>query len=270
MAGKDQERFEDYLELDHYIEELRAGHVAHPPSGLTPTQASIYRMAALFRAASTEEDQPRRAFVAALQARLERDLLHPATTPRVPFPGRKPSRTSRNLRPAVSRRALVRGSATAAASLMVGAGLEATIERLTHPPVSGPVATTNRGSTPLVPAGEGSWLPVAKLVDLGENALRFATATIVGYIIRSDGKHGETSGVIAVSAACTHMGCIVQWHNADRKYHCPCHGGLFTEYGQPDKTWPNLSALHRLETRIKKHATGEFIEVRVPTSAPTT
>lgn len=37
MAGEDQERFEDYLELDHYIEELRAGHIAHPPRGLTPS-----------------------------------------------------------------------------------------------------------------------------------------------------------------------------------------------------------------------------------------
>ena len=49
MAGEDQERFEDYLELEHYIEELQAGHVAHPPDELTPSKARIYRMAALFR-----------------------------------------------------------------------------------------------------------------------------------------------------------------------------------------------------------------------------
>src|SRR5438876_7756354 len=32
ISGEDQERFEDYLELEHYIEELQAGHTAHPPS----------------------------------------------------------------------------------------------------------------------------------------------------------------------------------------------------------------------------------------------
>ena len=270
MTDEDQERFEDYLELDHSIEELRAGHVAHPPSGLTPNQVRIYRMVALLRVASAEEGLPRSAFVAALQTRLEQELRHPTTTPRVLFPGRKPSGSPRQMRSTVSRRALVRGGATAAASLLVGAGLEATIERPTRPPVSGLGATTNGWSAPLVPDGEGSWLAVAKLGDLGENALRFTTATIVGYLIRSDGRDGEKSGVIAVSAACTHMGCIVQWDNADRKYHCPCHGGLFTQYGQPDKTWPNLPALHRLETRMKKYATGEFIEVRVPVSTPTT
>jgi hypothetical protein len=29
MAGEDQERFEDYLELAHYREELQVGHAAH-------------------------------------------------------------------------------------------------------------------------------------------------------------------------------------------------------------------------------------------------
>ncbi len=57
MAGEDQERFEDYLELEHYIEELQVGRTAHPPSELTPTRARIYRMVALFRSASTEEGQ---------------------------------------------------------------------------------------------------------------------------------------------------------------------------------------------------------------------
>ncbi len=40
---EDQERFEDYLELERYLEELQAGHVAHPPENLTPGQARIYR-----------------------------------------------------------------------------------------------------------------------------------------------------------------------------------------------------------------------------------
>ncbi|HLQ10435.1 MAG TPA: hypothetical protein VK134_02460, partial [Ktedonobacteraceae bacterium] len=72
MAGEDQERFEDYLELERYLEDLQAGRIAHPPEGLTPDQARIYRMATLFHAASIEGAVPRPEFVAELQAKLER------------------------------------------------------------------------------------------------------------------------------------------------------------------------------------------------------
>src|SRR5947209_14628404 len=78
MSGEDQERFEDYLELEHYIEKLQAGRAAHPPAELTPSQASIYRMAALFRSATPEANQPRPEFAAELQARLEQELQQPA------------------------------------------------------------------------------------------------------------------------------------------------------------------------------------------------
>src|SRR5579863_1122623 len=81
MAGEDQERFEDYLELERYIEELQAGQVAHPPSGLTPSQARIYRMAALFRSAAPEGAEPHPEFVAALQERLEQELAGKQETP---------------------------------------------------------------------------------------------------------------------------------------------------------------------------------------------
>ncbi len=96
MAGEDQERFEDYLELEHYMEELQVGYTAHPPSELN-------RMVALFRSASTEEGQPRPEFAAELQARLEQELQQPAKPRHFPFLSRELS-TPRKKRLTVSSR----------------------------------------------------------------------------------------------------------------------------------------------------------------------
>src|SRR6266704_4490562 len=258
---KDQERFEDYLELEHFIEELQAGNTAHPPNELTPDKARIYRMAALFRSALPDEVMPRPEFAAELQARLEQELQQPSKTRHFPFMSKKPQ-----TKPRVSRRALLAGGAAAvAASLTLGAGIEHMVEQATQktPPSS---SSGSKWPTPIVPQDVAStWLFVTKLAELGDSAIRFTTDSIIGYVIRNDGDNGESmkeGSVIAMSAACTHMGCIVQWQTSDQKSHCPCHGGLFTEYGKPVNSSPirYLTQLPRLETKIEN----DKVYVRVP------
>ena len=50
----------------------------------------------------------------------------------------------------------------------------------------------------------------------------------VGQTAVSRGPDGELR---AVSARCTHMGCIVAWNGAERSWDCPCHGSRFDTDG---------------------------------------
>jgi Rieske Fe-S protein len=247
MPGDDQERFEDYLKLEQFITTLQAGQAVRPPQELTPTQARVYKMARLFHTATPEANEPRPEFAAHLQERLEKELHLP--------PDRRQSPPLRIRR--VSRRMLLAGGATAAASVAVGAGLDHVLEQQT------PSGEVQVSGPPM------NWFFVTTVSELGNQAIQFKSESLIGYVVRSDGTNGDPSEkgqLIAMSAACTHKGCIVQWSGADRKFHCPCHDGLFTEDGGTDAGAASallyLDPLPRLDVKVE----GEKIYVRMPAS----
>jgi 3-phenylpropionate/trans-cinnamate dioxygenase ferredoxin reductase component len=55
-------------------------------------------------------------------------------------------------------------------------------------------------------------------------------------VLQLDGEkaavYRDGEGVVhAVSAVCTHMGCLVEWESGDRVWGCPCHGSRFDPEG---------------------------------------
>lgn len=70
-----------------------------------------------------------------------------------------------------------------------------------------------------------------------------------GTVVRAGGKpcavHRDDQGRLhAVSAVCTHMGCVVAFNNAERTWECPCHGSRFAVDGEILQG-PALSPLER-------------------------
>jgi Rieske Fe-S protein len=58
-----------------------------------------------------------------------------------------------------------------------------------------------------------------------------------GKIIKVDGKkvaayRDEKGTLTKCSAVCTHLGCIVQWNDAEGTWDCPCHGSRFLPTGE--------------------------------------
>jgi cytochrome b6-f complex iron-sulfur subunit len=64
------------------------------------------------------------------------------------------------------------------------------------------------------------------------------------YVIKKD------DSLIAVSAICTHAGCIVKLDEEKKWFVCPCHNGIFDISGRVKKG-PPTSALPRYNVEIK-------------------
>ena len=42
----------------------------------------------------------------------------------------------------------------------------------------------------------------------------------------------QDGSLLALSAVCPHLGCIVQWEKVKQEFICPCHAGYFTADGE--------------------------------------
>ncbi len=238
------ERLEEYLEFERHLERLQQEKRPRRPRRMTPGQARAYQMAALFRSAAPGAAEPDPAFAARLEAQLEGKLK-----------GR--DRWFRSLLPAprsggLSRRALLTGGLSAAAGLAAGAVLGGVMEQnLTN------AQQAEIWDIPLAALGK-DWVAVGSAAEIAPGQMvQFRTETLVGYVFHNDEVPDTEDGQpqpewIAMSAACTHMGCIVAWNSQDRKLHCPCHEGTFTRYGTPASgSQKYLRSLPRMQVQVR-------------------
>ncbi|HWB59225.1 MAG TPA: Rieske (2Fe-2S) protein [Chthoniobacteraceae bacterium] len=88
-------------------------------------------------------------------------------------------------------------------------------------------------------------VPACKLADIPAGGVRVVNLAEGPVILESTG-----SEIRAFSAICTHLGCVVSYHDDKKELVCPCHGGRYdldgkVTYGPPPRP------LDKLEAKVK-------------------
>ena len=99
---------------------------------------------------------------------------------------------------------------------------------------------------PVVPPVK--WIEVfaSALSDIPENGVRMIYLPEGPVILEKLGTE-----VRALSAICTHLGCIVRWHAQAHEFICPCHGGRYRLNGTV-VSGPPPRPLHKIQVVVRK------------------
>lgn len=144
----------------------------------------------------------------------------------------------------VSRRALLQSAGLAAAAGVAGAVIDRTI-----------VSQPSTGQATLTPLN-GTWRPVAGLAEVPEgHALRFTAGSIEGVLVNNGGT------VSALSAVCTHQGCVLRLDASAQRLRCPCHPTDFALNGKVIMSHLPTppSTLPKLQVRIREGQVEVFV-----------
>ena len=94
-------------------------------------------------------------------------------------------------------------------------------------------------ASPMKTKKKGQWISVLDESELAPGQVREASFTMSikdGYHV-VDRKYTMylrrgADGVVCIDPACTHLGCRVLYQEANHRFVCPCHGGVFAADGK--------------------------------------
>jgi cytochrome b6-f complex iron-sulfur subunit len=222
--------------LSDYVDDLLAERRPRRFLAQSADELRLLQAAARLRGARPEADRPDAAFLADLRRQL---AAPPAAGLAAAEASPAPADPSR-------RRLLARAAASLAglaAALAAGFGLgRLSVTSPTPAPLTDPAGPE--------PAAGGRWLRAAALAEVPEGeVLRFSAGPLVGHLVNAG------DGLYALSAVCTHRGCIVRWSRREREFECPCHDAAFALDGRmkyaPSSYRDPLPPLPIIETRVR-------------------
>jgi Rieske Fe-S protein len=116
----------------------------------------------------------------------------------------------------------------------------------------------------------GRWVKAAALADLvpGEPHPAFLSVPQTSGWFRTRSRQvvyltrTADNQVRAMSAVCTHLGCLVKWDVATGQFRCPCHGGIYDRSGNV-AAGPPPRALQVISVRLERTPDETTVLVRV-------
>jgi cytochrome b6-f complex iron-sulfur subunit len=208
------ERFEAYLEA------LLGGDRPSSEQVADADEAEMARLSAELAAAATAREagaDPDPAFVEQLRIRMraaDQGIAAVSQPPPVRDVAPGGTRTTR-----LTRRSVLQAGLGAAAGLAAGvAGGFVLRDALDDEAPAWPGAD--------LVGGVGTWVEVARIEQLPDGAvIPFTTQAFSGFVVNDGGE------IRALSSACTHLGCTLQYRPDFRDLRCPCHAASFTLTG---------------------------------------
>jgi menaquinol-cytochrome c reductase iron-sulfur subunit len=101
------------------------------------------------------------------------------------------------------------------------------------------------------------WVPIGRLDDFPAGEVRHVVVDAPrddpGPSLRRRAVYvsrPSADEVVVFSRSCTDLGCPVLWDPGSRWFLCPCHGGIFSQDGQP-QAGPPSRPLYRYASRVR-------------------
>jgi Rieske Fe-S protein len=128
--------------------------------------------------------------------------------------------------------------------------------------ITGTIAATSSVALARFAVGNSLEKPKSKWIEINLNDDNNEFSRVVIEYAKKDGwlttnarslvyiKRVKKDELIAISAACSHLGCIVTWDEEQKSFKCPCHNGVYDSEGKV-VSGPPPAPLRRHEIKIE-------------------